>query len=226
MTDMRFIPLVLRDINLPWEKVLHLGTPVTFPKNTNIDCYQNPQQKLGMYYIRQGRVRLSFLALNGQEKFIFYMGRGTIFNEIPMIIQTPAPGFFTCMEAVEAVFLPQSIMTEGFIRENPDLALNLISSLTTKSSNFHALLCFTGMYDAFTNVCRILYSMHLYNRENSKIVPTLTQQEIASILGIHRSTLHSALTRLNEEGIIGKYSRNVLEIYDLQRLGSYISDGL
>ena len=222
MSKDHFVPIILRDINAPWERVLSLGKPVFFPKHTILQGGEENSRGPGMFYILSGRIRLSFLAVNGQEKFLFYMGKGVLFNEMPMFLQTyPSLAFFSCMENVHAVFLSKKLFTLDFIRKNPDLALNMISSLTLKARNFHAQLCSIGIHDAFTNVCRILYSMYLFNQDNGKIVPWLTQQEFAAILGIHRSTLHGALSRLRAEGIIGKYCRNLLEINDVEQLYCY-----
>ena len=200
------------------------GVPVSFARGTVLEGGPSSNKTPGMYYIKQGRVRLSYLGLNGQEKYVFYMGQGTFFGEMPMLHAAPAPGFFTIMEDVASVFLPKSILTEAFVAENPDLALNLFSSLSIKARSFYAQLCVSGVYDSFTNVCRILYSMHLHNRKRGVVVPILAQQEVASLLGIHRSTLHTALSRLKKEGIIGKYSRSRLDIYAPERLYQYTGE--
>ena len=221
MPDNHFVPIILRDINSPWERVLPRGVPASFPRGAILESTGLPSKTPGMYYIRQGRVRLSYLGLNGEEKYVFYMARGSFFGEIPILHESPAPGIFTIMEDVSATFLAKALITEVFIQENPDLALNLFTSLSLKARSFYAQLCSTGMYDAFTNVCRMLYSMHLHNRERGVVVPVLSQQEVASLLGIHRSTLHVALTRLKKEGIIGKYSRNRLDILAPDRLYCY-----
>jgi CRP-like cAMP-binding protein len=129
------------------------------------------------------------------------------------------------MEETEAVFLPKKKFTEDFIRENPELIQNLLESLSKKSQHFFQQLCNLQMFTTFGNLCRSLYSMHLYQRRNDKIVPRLAIQELAAYLGVHRSSLHKGLKRLKVEGVIGEYSRSNLKIYDIPRLALYCAEG-
>lgn len=216
-----FFPIILTDLNKPWEKVLHLGTRVTFHAR-QIAPGSSPYT--GLYYIVRGRIRLSGTSVNGQEKVMLYMGRGTLFNEIPMLQFVTGHGF-TCMEHTVAVYWPKKLLSTEFIKEYPELILNLMESMSLKSRNFHTQLSSMHGYGAFTNVCRVLYSMYLFNREGKAIVPQLSKQELAAYLGLHRSSLHKAISRLQDEGVIGNYHRAALEIHDPQALLAYAQRG-
>ena len=217
-----FSPIILTDLNTVWEQLLHLGVPVSFPVRSFISASGAPSvdSASGMYYIKRGRVRLSSLNISGQEKVMLYMGRGVLFNEIPML-QFSHDYVFTCMEDTETVFLSKKLLTDKFIKEYPALFLNLLESMSKKSQNFYSQLSALRSFSSFANVCRTLYSMHLFQRLRGTIVPHLTQQELAAFLGIHRSSLHKALTRLKEEGIIGPYSRKQLALHDEKALYEY-----
>lgn len=218
-----FPPIILVDLNKPWEKVLSLGTPQTFQAKHILSLGAGGGTDSGLYYIRRGRIRLSNIAANGQEKVLFYMGNGTIFNEIPML-QMAGEYVFTSMETTEAVFWPKKRISVDFVREYPELLLNLLDSMSKKSQSFYTQLCNLRSFAALGNVCRALYSMHLHNRVGSVIVPRLTQQELAAYLGMHRSSLHKALTRLENEGIIENYSKKKLIICDVERLRWYAEE--
>ena len=219
-----FKPIILTDLNTPWEKVLDQGTPVSFARRTIISARAFGESASGMYYIKKGHVRLSNIAANGQEKMMFYMGRGTLFNEIPML-QAETDYLFTCMEETDAIFFPKKRITEDFIRRHPELMLNLLESMSRKSRSFYTQLSGLRAYDTFANVCRMLYSMYLHNKSGGKVVPRLTQQEFAAFLGVHRSSLHKALSRLQNEGVVGRYSRKELEVRDPDRLLAYTEGG-
>ena len=213
-------PIILIDINKPWEKVLSIGTPVSFAARSVITPKDYSVAASGMYYILRGRIRLSNIATNGQEKVMLYMGKGTLFNEIPML-QIGSDYIFTCMETTDAVFLPKKRITPDFIRDHPELFLNLLDSMSRKSRNFYSQLCGLRAFDSFVNVCRTIYSMHMFNREHGRVVPRLTQQELAAFLGVHRSSLHKALARLKDEGIISAYNRMHLDVFQPDRLREY-----
>lgn len=220
-----FFPLILTDLNLVWSQVLHLGTPVSFPARTFISSsgVSGRESCNGMYFIKRGRVRLSSLSMSGQEKVMLYMSKNVLFNEIPMLVYS-YDYVFTCMEHTEAVFWPKRFLDEKLAREKPELIFNLLESLSRKSQSFYVQLSAQRNYSTFGNVCRTLYSMHLFNRVKGAIVPQLTQQEVAAFLGIHRSSLHKALTRLKDEGVIGQYSRKQLSVFDENRLLAYCEE--
>ncbi|SBV91071.1 conserved hypothetical protein [uncultured delta proteobacterium] len=219
MESLSYVPIIMTDLNTPWEKVVHLGVPVTFPPKSIISRH-DAEKAPGMYLIRRGGVRLSNISLSGADKVLFYLGRGTLFNEVPML-QYAGSGTFTSMEHTEAVFWPRKRINEEFIREYPDLILNLLESISRKMRAFYFQLCSQQQYDGFVNVCRALYSMHLFNRAGEDITPGLTRLELASYLGLHRSSLHKAMARLRDEGIIGEYSKKKLRLLDADRLKEY-----
>ncbi len=215
----QYRPVILINLNTAWEKMLHLGVPVSFVPRQIISAEVDGATQ-GFYYVRRGRVRLSYIASNGQEKVLFYVGKGTLFHDVPAIVKSTSC-IFTCMDATSAVFFNKKMLSHKFISEHPEIITNWVESIAEKSTNFFHQLCGFGLLDSFANVCRLLYSMALYNREGDKIVPYLSKQECAALLGIHRASLHKALTRLQKEEIIGKYSRHELEILDMDKLESY-----
>jgi CRP-like cAMP-binding protein len=173
-----------------------------------------------MYYIKRGKVRLSHVTVSGQEKMLLYMGEGMLFNEIPMLTVS-SDYMFTCVDNTEAIFWTRKQITADFVSQHPELVLNLMESMGRKIQNFYVQLCGMSSYGSFTNVCRILYSMHLFQQKNGVVVPGISKQELADFLGIHRSSLHKALARLQEEGVVGAYTRNYLEVEDVEALKSY-----
>lgn len=215
-----FAPLILANLNTPWERVLALGTPLSFPPKKLIPTHSGNSSLDGMYYITHGRVRLSHIAPNGSEKVLFHMGKGMLFNEIPMFLSLQN-SLFTAVEPTKAYFWPRHLLTLSFTKEYPDLINNLLQSLSRKASNFHIQLCAQGLFTSFVNVCRALYSMHLFQRNHDIVTPHLTQHELAAILGVHRSSLHKALTRLKDENVIASYSKKELVITNLEALLHY-----
>lgn len=77
-----FMPIILRDLNLVWEKVLRQGEPVAMPAKTVVygGFSSGKDARQGMYYIKRGLVRLASLSPGGQERTMLYMGAG-VFSE-------------------------------------------------------------------------------------------------------------------------------------------------
>ncbi len=218
MTAVPLAPIVLTNLNTPWEQVLHLGRPVRF-RPRQLIAFSHDDENSGFYYVRKGRIRLSYVSVRGQEKVLFYVGKGTLFHDIPVLVESDY--IFTCMEPTFAVYFRKKLISAVFAREYPEIMLNWVESTAHKSRNLFMQLCGSGLFDCFTNVCRALCSMVLHNNEQGRVIPQLTRQELAALLGIHRCSLHKSLARLYDEGIIGGYSRKELVVHDVERLQGY-----
>lgn len=92
------------------------------------------------------------------------MDEGCIFNEIP-VLTVSSDYMFTCLENTETVSWTRQQVTEDFLRDYPDLILNLTETMAYKMKNFFMQLCTMSSYNSFVNVCRVLYSMHIYQRK-------------------------------------------------------------
>lgn len=218
--SLAFRPVVLRNINSPWLAVRHLATPVSFPAKHILDTRQGKAAH-GFFLVLKGLVKLSFVSFCGQEKVFFYLGEQSLFNDIPMVYGEHI-STFSCTSPVEALFFRrEDTVRQEFAKAYPELMLNWLKSLSLKSSIMFTQLCSVGIHSAFTSVCRILYGMYLHHREGGIIVPHISQQDLASLLGIHRGSLHKAFARLREEGILESYSRHELVLLDVERLHCY-----
>ena len=215
-----FLPIILIDLNKPWEKILDLGAPMSLPPQSLISRREFPS-KNGMYLMRRGLVKLSHTSLSGKEKTHFFIGRNTLFHETPMLYEA-CHYSFTCMEPTEIVFFKKKLITPDFVRQYPELILNMLESFSIKASMLYGNLCREHSFSVFTRVCRVLYSMHLYQQQSGNLaVPRLAKQELAAFLGIHRGSLHKALSRLYDEGAIGAYRKKELPIHDAGALLEY-----
>jgi CRP-like cAMP-binding protein len=216
-TQDRFHPIVLQDLNKPWEQLLHTGYNISFPAGSVITGVGRRKEDNRLFFIKQGRVCLSHIAANGEERILMYLGRNCMFAEAPMQ-HDGMDCIFTCVEDVRAVSWPRKILDADFAARHPEQILNLLCSLSRKSRIFSGRLCELHAFDALGLVCRALYSMYLHSDGKKRPVPNLTQLELAAYLGIHRSSLHLVMSRLRDEGIIGAYSKSRMEVLDPDRL--------
>ena len=219
-----FLPIILTELNRPWEKVINLGTTMAFPSKSVVAGGGGLFDGTGMFYIRKGLVRLSHVTQGGAEHILLYLAEGMLFNEIPML-HPGYPYLFTSLETLEAVYFPHTIFTVDFCAAYPDLARNLIKSLGKKGSSLYALLASSRARHSFASACYALLRL-FYFSSNSEggMVPRLSQQELATFLGMHRSSLHLALVRLQQEGIIGRYHKKGCMIHNPDKLLMYANE--
>lgn len=125
-----FAPIVLNNLNKPWEQAFSHATRLSFPAKKIISSRTGLPAHDGMYYIAQGRIRLSYIAANGAEKVLFYLGSGTLFNEIPMLVSSNVAVFTATMPTI-AYFWKRKCLPNIFL-EHPELINNMLESLSIK----------------------------------------------------------------------------------------------
>ena len=220
------------DLNTPWEQVLHLASRRVFPKRHTIDVSNTESPYF--YYILSGTVRLAYVGANGEERTILYAGAGTLMN-VPTIIAGDIKNtVVTCTERVEAAIFDAGLLTDrAFAAAHPDLLLNLIHSLCIHLVIHSQHLGDASLVGTMGHVCRVFQEMSQKYGGRPRCIaspspenpamrprssPDMTQQELAALLGIHRTTLTRILCRLKALNIIEKYTKNDLHILDMEAL--------
>ncbi|MCF8039940.1 MAG: Crp/Fnr family transcriptional regulator [Desulfohalobiaceae bacterium] len=197
--------------NRIWKEVLDLGTPCTFPERH----VQPGIPGEGFYFIKKGTVRLAYTSLAGQERIVLIIGQDSLFNEIPALKSQVTPGVgFHCIEKVEAYRFPASLLTDTeFISTYPHLISNLLQSMAMKSAMLfsHAT---EGIFSSTTSrLCQILLSMARDQKDSG-----LSQTDVANMLGVHQTTIARAVRTLRKQSIIGRFTKNELQVLDEERL--------
>ncbi len=203
-------------INSVWERVLDKAVQISLPKAHEIEA-NNPNY---FFFLLKGSVKLSCLSEGGQERVVMRIGPGTLFNEVSHIHTSllQSHSLHTLEESVVARFPKYILEDENFFRQHPELACNMIHSLGIKAGAFFSQLFDSGLLEVSTRVSRSLYQLWQENGESESFSPGLTQSELASTLGVHRSSLCRVIKALRQQGVIGKFTKTTLEILDPEAL--------
>lgn len=206
----------IRDLNGPWREVMHLGKRTFLSKNSEVHIVE---EKL-FYFLNKGRIRLTGLSEAGRERVVLIMESGVILGEIPLLHKSF--NHFHSLQTLtkcDLIAFPKSLLEDvDFCREYPHLILNLVKSIGIKAGAFFGQLYDSNLLDSRGMVCRMLAQIWREQGRAGNITPNLSQTEMANILGIHRSSLCRVLKQLREEGIIGRFTKSCLEVYDSDTL--------
>lgn len=125
----------------------------------------------------------------------------------------------TCMEAAEVALFDAAILTDTrFAAEHPDLMINLVQSLCVHLVIHSQRLAEQALADSLSQVCRVVCELAERHGGSDRFAPGMTQQELALLLGMHRTTLTRILCRLREMNVLGRFTRHELRILDRVRL--------
>lgn len=156
---------------------------------------QEGEQPPGLFFVQQGRVRLSCTAPDGREQVLAMIGPGEHFNPVPLFDDRPNPTSARAMSPVTCLLLPRTDLL-ALIRRHPDLALAALSAMAGQLRGLVSLV-----EDLAFRSVRARLARHLLT-EAAGGAAELTQQELAERAGTVREIAGRALRRLAEEGIV------------------------
>lgn len=212
----KFVPVYqLNGINKVWEKVLSKGIKKNYSKGKVITACQD------MFgYLHQGKIRLSAITAHGKERIVLYMESGCICTEINLFhcYHNMYSAEFLAVTPCTLYYFPKEMLFDTeFVRQYPELMINLVQSLSYKAGAFFSQLSEKTELNFTAQFCRFLYRQYL-EAGKTEFYFGFSQVELALMFNIHRNTLCRVINYLRTEKILGKCTKNCLEIIDLPKL--------
>jgi len=207
-----------------WTSILHLGSKRTFQKGCQI--YDLNDTVTGVYLVVRGLVEIVLYTAQGPEKVLYYVGPGCIFGEVGCFVSgDTGEARIRARTNCETYFFSQEVVAGPIASHHSDLLIELVRSSAYKIRMFAVLLRDSLGGDNFQRVCKNLVYLVNYKigsdlNDAEKIIlhPGLTQNDLARLMGVHRVTLAKTLGELRDLGIIGKFTKNKLEIIQFSSL--------
>ncbi len=212
---------LLPNIGDTWDKVLKYGHKIERPKG---HCLVHSGQKCeSLYYLEKGEVQLVRNLPDGKQRVLWISTPPSLVGESPFFSNTPILSSMEITKASTLYVFSQSWINNTLIPEYPDIVLSILQNLAKKIIMMTHQSVELSTKDMRTTICHFLHQkLHVSATENFAITG-LTQQAFANLLGVHRTTLHKHLRALENDGIIGPYSKNRTYILDLQRFYGIIA---
>jgi CRP/FNR family transcriptional regulator len=193
-----------------------------YPKNNVIFLEGEPGE--AVFFIRQGRVKISKSTPDGREQILHMLKEGDIFAEVILFEQGTYPA---SAEAVEntVVYLLRNADMEALLQSQPLLAVKMLRLMGKRLRQAQLLIRDLALHDAYSRLAGLL--LRFVRREGKEtedgtvIELELTRQEIASMIGTSRETVVRILSRFQKEGILTLDKQRVI-ILDKQQLRDWI----
>lgn len=199
-----------------WHDVLSTGIKMRCPKGGIVAA--EGEGLFDLFYLEQGTVEVVFGTLDGRGRSVISFEPGSLFNLAPAATRREASGQYVCVTDAVVWRIPGSVLHDpAFAAAHPQLMLAVIQLLGTLVLTYHTSLTDMLMEEFIIRFSRFLLSLSL-ERQSVDFSPGLTQEKLATMLGVHRATLARAIQRLKREGIISCFTRGRLHIIDMDRL--------
>lgn len=176
---------------------------------------ENP---LGIFYLTRGTVKQYTISHKGDELLLNIYKSQTFFPMSWAINHTPNHYYFEALGEIELWRAPKE-ETVTFIKNNPDVLLDLISRLYKGTDGLLSRMVSLMSGEAYIRVLtELLINAKRFGRlVNNTIQLTLSEKDIASQSGMARETVSREIKRLKDKELV-KFFKNKLIITDLKGL--------
>lgn len=201
-----------------WEGVLKYGVLKEYKKNEII--IQAGQTLEALAYLKNGVVKTVATEESGLEKIIWFIEAGGVMGETPLFNKKPCAYYFQAVQDCQVYWFSKAVLFTVILVKHPEIAKSLLTIMARK---VHVLS--TQVEDQFflksmARVAKLIYLFYRGNNEPSSKEHHLlhvTQEDIASLLGLHRVTVNQALQIMRSNGIIEVKKHRII-VLDLELL--------
>jgi CRP-like cAMP-binding protein len=219
---------IIQDFASPWEEYLAYGTRREYRANTILR--HSGEKAEGLIYVQKGEVLVSRytmpegLVLINIIRDKAMLGVSSFFTPV----SPPSTMWRTLRSCVCYHFSPQYIRNEC----PRHLLLCLLEQLSFISSTMAHRFVQGGNRHNEARLARLLIHLattcptrSLPDGRGISITPFITQEITGDLIGLHPVTLNKLVAAFRAEGILGKFTKNNLEILNLPLLHARAGEG-
>lgn len=175
-----------------------------------------------LYIIKNGRIKISKVAIDGREKTLSILKTGDFFGEMAIFDNMPRSATSEAMDNDVKLLSISKNDFERVVFENPSIALAIMKDLTRRIRQINEQVQDLAFKDVHGRVASTIYNLLKAERDVAKDANKIrslrmTHQDLANMVGSSRETVTRALNRLQDEGIIS-ISHQQIAINDIDKL--------
>lgn len=184
-----------------------------------------------VYFVSQGRVKISTVAADGKEKILHFMEPGQVFGEVVLFEGGRYPATAVATEDSQVGALNNSALY-SLLQGNGDLCISLLRLLARRLRAAQRQVHDLALKDVYTRVGELILRLAEESgqpeTEAVKIRLTATREELANLAGTTRETFTRMLAIYREQelirtvkgGLILPSLSNLRDELDLHQLNS------
>jgi CRP-like cAMP-binding protein len=157
-----------------------------------------------VFYLLAGKVKLAVLSFKGKEAVIAILGQGEFFGESCLTGQLVRTASATALDESTIMRIEKAAMVR-ILREEPTFAELFISHLLSRNIRIEADLVDQLFNSSEKRLARILLLLAHFGKESKVeelIVPKISQETLADMVGTTRSRVSFFLNKFRKLGFI------------------------
>ncbi len=195
-----------------WQEVLHLGQELSLKKDRTIfgkgECVD------GVYFVKSGVLRLVSFDSAGAMAILLYVTEGNLIGDSALFNRMPVYAIFSAVEDTELVFFHRDLIEKRILPDFPHLQQTLLEYMSYKIGVLLHHQCEVFSDDVYGKVSRLLYDIAKHAGFARVIQLKITQEEMATALGLHRATLNRVISELKRCHALDWTKKHELVVHD------------
>ncbi|HEX2966140.1 MAG TPA: Crp/Fnr family transcriptional regulator [Syntrophorhabdaceae bacterium] len=161
----------------------------------------------GLFVLISGRLKIFKISPEGKEQILHFVDPGDPFAEIGMFSGSHYPAHAEALTGSEVVLFPKARF-EQLIRNDPDLAMNMLGILIRRLKYFSRLVEDLSLKEVPQRLAA--YLVYLADTgQRSALDLDISKGQLASLLGTIPETLSRILNRMSAQGFISVDGRMI-----------------
>ena len=188
-----------------WEALL---TGIFHGKNvmecgTDRNIFRQGQPADSLFYLRRGKVKLTAMSPQGKEAIVAVLGAGEFFGEGCLAGQRLRIATAVAMTDCTVEKIERSVMVR-MLHEQQDLSEMFAKHLLSRNLRYEADLIDQLFNSSEKRLARILLLLAHFGKETrtESVVPTVSQETLAQMVGITRSKVSRFMNKFKGLGFI------------------------
>jgi len=185
------------------ERLAGLSTMCDFKKGANIYLLDDPSEHV--YLLKEGTIKISRLASDGQEIMLDIIAPGEIFGEMSLLGEDSRSSTAQAVENSLICSIKKSDFFNFFSAHN-DLAFKVLKLVGLKRVEIETRLeelAYCSVSERIASLLTRMAKRHGIKVDGGiKIRPRLTHRDIAFLVGASRETVTDQLNQLKAQGLI------------------------
>lgn len=204
------------------KKIADLAITKRYRKNMYV--FMEGEPGTAFYFVRSGAIKLFQVLEDGREKILHFVREGEIFAEVVLFEGGPYPATAQTMEDTEVGCIRNEDM-EDLLRRNGEMAVKIIKVMSRRlrqAQNHIRDLALKGAYGRLASALWNLAEEYGKYRDGKVIIDlSLSQQELANLIGTSRETVARILSEFRRLGIIRVDKQRIL-VVDPRQLKEWV----
>jgi CRP/FNR family transcriptional regulator, cyclic AMP receptor protein len=183
----------------------------SFPKKQTI--FTQGEAADTVFYIQEGKVRLTVVSKIGKEATLGILGKGEFFGEGGLAGQPVRMGSATAMTDCELLQIDKKAMTLALHREHTFSDL-FVAYLLTRNIRYEEDLVDQLFNSSEKRLGRILLLLAHFGKEGvpETVIPKISQETLAEMIGTTRSRVSFFMNRFRKLGFVD-YGESGLQVH-------------